>query len=167
MKYYTGIGSRETPPDIIGKMIGIGLKLNTLGYTLRSGGAEGADSAFELKAGTNKEIYLPWVGFNNNPSKLYYPTNEAFELAKTIHPVWDILTVGGKKLHARNMHQVLGMDLKTPSSFLVCWTKNGTVIGGTASAMKLAKKNNIPIYNLFFLEDYINLTNNILNNGIS
>lgn len=40
--YYAGVGSRETPPDILGLMRTIGCWWARKGLTLRSGGAEGA-----------------------------------------------------------------------------------------------------------------------------
>jgi len=43
-----------------------------------------------------------------------------------------------KKLHGRNVKQVLGDDLKTPSDFLLCWTKEGKDVGGTRTAIVLA-----------------------------
>ena len=46
-KPYTGIGSRETPTAILDLMIAIGGVLAQRGFTLRSGGADGADDAFE------------------------------------------------------------------------------------------------------------------------
>lgn len=45
--YYAGVGSRETPQDILNTMYKIGKYLASKGYTLRSGGAIGADTAFE------------------------------------------------------------------------------------------------------------------------
>ena len=47
MGYYAGVGSRETPLDVLKTMWKIGNYLATKGYTLRSGGAKGADTAFE------------------------------------------------------------------------------------------------------------------------
>ena len=58
----------------------------------------------------------------------------------------------------RNGYQVLGYDLKTPSKFLICWTKDGKETGGTAQAMRIAKDYKIPVYNLFF-EECRNLMN--------
>ncbi len=151
--FYTGIGSRETPTNVLAQMTYLAKLLAEYRYTLRSGGADGADTAFE-NGSTLKEIYLPWPKFNDNKSHLFSPTQEAFEIAKTIHPVWDKLSIGAQKLHARNIHQVLGKDLKTPSEFLVCWTKNGKESGGTATAIKLTKLHNIPVYNLFNPDAY-------------
>ena len=60
---YAGIGSRETPPDICKIMTEIAKRLAHLGLTLHSGGAEGADSAFERGAILRRKIFLPWDGF--------------------------------------------------------------------------------------------------------
>ena len=153
MNYYTGIGARKTPKEICEKMTEIATILESMNYILRSGGANGADKAFEDGVLNNhkrnmKEIYLPWKGFNDNPSIFISPTEEAFEIASTIHPAWDKLSFGAKKLHARNVHQVLGMDCKTPSQFLVCWTEDAKIKGGTATAINLAKGNDILVCNL-------------------
>ena len=48
MKYYAGVGSRETPPDVLKTMLKIGRYLAVKGYTLRSGGAKGADTALRM-----------------------------------------------------------------------------------------------------------------------
>ena len=44
---YAGVGSRETPLLVQQRMTKIAAQLSKLGYVLYSGGAEGADSAFE------------------------------------------------------------------------------------------------------------------------
>ena len=158
-KSYAGIGSRETPQDILDLMRTIGEYLAKKGYTLRSGGAGGADIAFEEgcdRAQGNKEIYLPWKGFNKSPSEFYLQSNakskEAEELAKKFHPAWNMLTPAARKLMARNGMQVLGPDLNTPVSFVVCWTKQiwapGKNVGGTGQALRIAYSRDIPILNL-------------------
>lgn len=147
MKFYTGIGSRQTPPYVLDMFIELAKNYAKDGYILRSGGADGADSAFEKGAGDQKEIYLPWRGFNNNRSKLTSPTPAAFEMAKKYHPAWSRLRYPVKLLHARNCHQVLGLDLKTPSEFVVCWTIDGKAVGGTATAIKLAYDYDIQVMN--------------------
>jgi len=154
MNYYAGIGSRETPIDIKEKIKIVVEYLNKKGYILRSGGANGADSFFEEYA-TKKEIFLPWRLFNNNESILFNPTPDSFEIAKKYHPNWGKLSYGGKNLMARNCHQVLGEDLKTPVQFVVCWTKDGKATGGTGQALRIAEDLNIPIYNLYF-DDVLN-----------
>ena len=152
MKYYTGVGSRETPPPIL-KFIGqVAYWLAGRGYTGRSGSAAGADSAFEqgfsnyeeINGMSNKatfEAYLPWRDFSGKlEGSIHIVTpelpnyNEAFNIASTIHPAWNRLSRGAKALHTRNVYQFLGLDLKTPSNVLFCYaqpTKNkqGIVTG--------------------------------------
>jgi hypothetical protein len=60
---------------------------------------------------------------------------------------WNNLSEGDKKLHARDCHQVLGQHLKDPVQFVLCWTENGLVKGGTATAIKLAELHGIPVFN--------------------
>lgn len=158
--YYAGIGSRQTPPNVLLKMQDLGVKLGRMGYVLRSGGADGADTAFEEgcdKYGCAKEIWLPWVGFNNRQSVVpFTPTPAHFEQASKVHPAWQYLKPPVQKLHARNSGQILGKDCNTPSEFVVCWTPDGcehadqrsSKTGGTGQAIALASKHNIPVINL-------------------
>lgn len=145
---YAGIGSRTTPETICNLMARIALYLDGQGYTLRSGHASGADQAFEAGAGSAKEIFIPWSGFNGSNSDLL-PVPAAFKMAEEFHPGWKFLNQGMKKLHARNCHQVLGYSLDDPVEFVLCWTHDGTAKGGTGQALRLAEAHKIPIYNLY------------------
>lgn len=146
---YAGIGSRETPSEVLQNMTEVAKRLDRLGYTLYSGGADGADEAFERGA-TKKLIFLPWSGFCNKhvDGKNYVvpPYNE--EIVKQFHPAADKLKQGALKLMSRNSYQVLGPDLNSPVDFVVCWTKDGKASGGTGQAMRIAESRNIPIFNL-------------------
>jgi hypothetical protein len=159
MKYYSGIGSRETPEDILNIMSKIAIFLSKQNFLLRSGGADGADSAFESgcdKVRGKKEIYLPWKNFNKNPSKDYYVSAAALSLAEKYHPTWASLSHGARLLHGRNCYQVLGLELNTPSSFIICWHKG---FGGTMQAVRLAKSYRVPVYNLFVKKERKKLHN--------
>lgn len=148
---FTGVGSRDTPKDILEEMFQIAVFLGKKNWILRSGGADGADSAFEkgmVSINGKTEIYLPWKNFNKHNSPLYQVTLPALDMASQIHPIWDNLSVGAQKLHARNCYQVLGFNLNKPSDLLICWTLEGKDVGGTATAIKLARKYNVPIINL-------------------
>ena len=150
MVYYAGIGSRETPTEILNIFENIGFYLAENNFILRSGHAQGADQVFEKgcdKTNGKKEIYLPWRNFEGSNSSLIVKDMEAFNIAKKFHPYWHNLKDGAKKLQARNSHQILGKDLNTPSSFVVCWTKNGKDIGGTAQTIRIARYYDIPIFN--------------------
>lgn len=153
-KIYTGIGSRETPKEVQKDMILLAQILSELKYTLRSGGASGADAAFETGHTYKKEIYLPYDGFNgrniDNQSFFTY-THKSTILAESYHPAWYKLSKTGKQMHSRNMHQVLGLDLMSPTNFIICWTRDGQASGGTGQALRVAEQYGIPIYNLKLL----------------
>lgn len=154
--YYAGIGSRETPEDVLKLFRSIAKHLAKKGLVLRSGGADGADLAFEIGCDAGKgmkEIFLPWQKFNGSNSVLVVePNGKAWDLSAQFHPYWHNLKRGAKLLHSRNAHQVLGCDLETPSKFIICWTKAGKNAGGTAQALRLAEYYNIPVCNVGHLE---------------
>ena len=147
-KTYAGIGSRETPADVCALMTSIATHLRKDGYILRSGHAPGADSAFEAGAGNEAEIWIPWRGFNGSKSPLL-PIPAAFAMAEEYHPKWTAVNLGGRSLHARNCHQVMGRDLVSPVEFVICWTYDGRASGGTGQALRIAEAHKIPVYNLF------------------
>ncbi len=158
-KAYTGVGSRSTPPTILKEMYHIAYQLAIAGWTLRSGGANGADTAFERGcdcARGSMEIYLPWKAFNNNTSPLYHPSEQAMSIAADIHRGWKYLQQPARLLMARNVHQVLGEDLNSQSKFLLCYTKDGCTsyeqysrnTGGTGLAIAAASLLNIPVFNM-------------------
>lgn len=145
---YAGIGSRQTPPHICTFFKNLASILEENDFVLRSGAADGADSAFEsgIKNPDNKEIFLPWESFNNHSSNMF-PNDECFRIAEHFHPKWSKLSSGAKKLHARNIKQILGDDLDDPVDFVLCWTIDGETIGGTATAIKLAESLDVPVLN--------------------
>ena len=154
-KTYAGIGSRKTPNHILDMMKTIAQVLEDKGFTLRSGGADGADSAF-ASGSNDKEVFIPWNGFNGVSSDKVGASPRAMEIAESIHPAWDRCSQGAKKLHGRNVHQVLGEELlpESYSKFIICWTPNGLDVGGTATAIKLAKSVGIPVFNLAIDADF-------------
>lgn len=153
MKYYAGIGSRETPAAALELMERAAAIFACEGWTLRSGGAQGADQAFERGCdlvGGLKQIFLPWRGFEDNLSPFYEPTREASVIAASFHPRWETLSQGARRLHARNAHQVLGANLREPVEFIICWTPKGSGSGGTGQALRIARSHNIPVIDLGF-----------------
>ncbi len=150
-KYYAGVGSRETPLDVPVLMTKIARWLDRRDYVLRSGGTDGADTAF-AEGATHKEIFLPWEGFNGlrgSPKIDSRAALEAMKIAEHFHPAWNRCSDAAKRLHTRNVYQILGDDLHTSSEFVVCWTKDGKASGGTGQALRIAAAEQIPIFNLF------------------
>lgn len=167
MIYYTGIGARVTPGQILNfwddnPMTALrrwGYWLGNLNMTLRSGAADGADHAFEYGCDEvvgKKEIYLPWKCFNSSSSDLYYIPPEAYDIAGDIYgATWKFQKAATRNFMARNMMQIMGLSLEEPSSFVLCWTPDGCTTkkdrtkktGGTGQAIAYANEMRIPIFN--------------------
>lgn len=161
-RFYTGVGSRQTPRSILNVMVMAARRLAAIGYTLRSGGAEGADRAFEHGAGNAAIIYRP-----------HHATPDCMKIAAQYHPVWGNLSDYVKRLHARNVLQVLGDDLGSPSAFLICWTRDGAIshsersrqTGGTGTAISVASAYGVKVFNLARL-DHLQRVNNFIQKGV-
>lgn len=155
-QYYAGIGSRETPENILQDMKSIATILERLGYILRSGGAKGADTWF-ARGCTNAQIWLPWKDFNSTERhqeheyKIIDPLDEfANEMVDLFHPIGKALRGKTRLLMMRNTYQVIGNG-EPNSKFVICWTPNGEDVGGTRQAIKIARHFQIPVYNFFDL----------------
>lgn len=157
MKYYAGIGSRSVTECVGKEMKAIAMSLNDMGYTLRSGNAEGSDQWFAKGVSDNKaQIWLPWKEFNVSfqilhPKHTYnvikVNDKEAFDSIDQFHPNPSRLGQQGIKLMGRNYRQIVGV--KEPNSqFVICWTPDGKMVGGTAEAWRIALHFKIPVYNL-------------------
>ncbi len=158
MNCYAGIGSRDTPNDILRLMKQLGTYLEKRGWILRSGHAEGADLAFEsgVRKEEHKEIYLPWQGFNGSDSIHFTIEPRAFKSVNQFHPNPKKLTPQARLLMARNYYQVMGYPSfsNDTSKMIICWTPYGKEVGGTAQALRIAKHYDVTIFNLALKEVY-------------
>ena len=163
---YAGIGSRETPPDMLAKIESLSARLAWLGWVLRTGASPGTDQAFYRGAragGGRAELYLPWPGFEAGSWSdarapdvhvLARPSPDAYELSARFHPEWSELDDRARDLLARDAHEVLGEDLRSPAEMVVCWTPDGSVDGegagpdGTRQALRIAHHHRITVLNL-------------------
>lgn len=174
MKWFAGIGSRKIDlnSDEAKLMYKAVYQLAKLGYGMTSGSALGADLLCEqayrmaIRFGhsnsENIKIFIPWIGFNKTKWSEHHiiPSREITEKALTIagslHPNWNNCRHKAKLLHARNVNQVMGEDLKTIVDFVLCWTQDGVEdgtkttwnTGGTGGAIRLATSLGIPVFNL-------------------
>lgn len=159
---YAGIGSRETTPRILAEMEQLAQRLANAGWTLRTGGADGADGAFEnghqTAAGThNLEVYLPWNGYNDRQALSEDGTivldaatrTMAETIAGRLHPAWHRCRRGARALHARNVAIIQGRKLDDDVDAVVCWTRDGDATGGTGMGIRIARERKIPVFNLF------------------
>ena len=157
---YAGVGSRETPPHVLDAMEHIARTLATDGWLLRSGGAHGADQAFESgceESGLKPrpaEVWVPWSGYNSYAGHvLRGPAARAADaIAARLHPAWHRCGRGARLLHARNAAIVLGGGVggagEDPVDAVVCWTRTGGPDGGTGMAIRIAEARGIPVVNL-------------------
>jgi len=179
---YAGVGSRSTPDEVMEKMADLARVLGDAGWTLRSGGADGADFAFEWGVGLSsgyREIYLPTSGWNGSRGPhCHTPPDLAFAAARKawrpyaertgVSP-WPDLKPFTKRLMARNVCQVCGHDLDCNANFVVCWTPDGVTAGpettpetgGTEMAIRIASMADVPVFNLA-LEDHRKRVDEIL-----
>lgn len=172
-KFYAGIGSRATPLGVKRVLEPYVKALRLMGYTLRTGGAYGADQYFEecsleplRQAPKDVEpvvVYLPWEGYTTPSGKgLSYhrvvgERGLLQEEASCHHPAWVKCSEATRKLHARNVAILLGEDLKQHAQFVICWTGDGVECGeettvntgGTGHGIRVASFYGIPVYNVF------------------
>lgn len=148
---YSGVGSRNTPDDVLEAMTELATDLEEYGFTLRTGGALGADTAFLNGIKTNPErveLYLPWKGYNGYSSPYTGVHPKVEQLASMYHPAWENCSQGARKLHGRNLHIVLGPNIAVPSPslFMICYTPNAKATGGTGVAIAMADAHLIPVF---------------------
>lgn len=167
MTFYSGIGSRQTPQHVMNSMIIIAEWLATEGYTLRSGNANGADVAFGLGCDSvcgKSEIFLPYKNFNGDCRNSIHITNkrilkQATQIMKSLKPESYTWNAKNTPYHQRNVFQVLGVNLNTPSKFVICYTDTGAESeydvlsmqdnSGTSTAIVLADRLAIPVINMY------------------
>ena len=138
---YAGIGARVTPEAIVAQMQSIAMRLAMSGWFLRSGGAKGADKAFEAGC----DVINPSAK-SIRCGTLWEP---AMNHAARYHPAWSKCSNdAARSLHARNSLVMMGDHLNDPVKFVVCWTVDGAVTGGTGQALRIAQEHQIPIFNL-------------------
>lgn len=153
---YTGVGSRETPPDVLRLMRRIGYIMAMKGVALRTGEADGADHAFYKGVVDANDVH--GVKFKNEvfvagaPKSYHYvndvvdifssnlmsvaPIKQFRETAVSIRGSWDDLSLIGAKCHIRSVAQVLGVDGNSPSRGLICWAKPVNPITVTETKMR-------------------------------
>lgn len=148
-KIYSGVGSREISDEAKKICFEVGKQMALAGWTLRSGAAEGADTAFEqgaLSVGGKCEIYLPWKGYSNHPYGTYDIPKEAFAIAGGHHNYYDRVSQGVQKLLARNVQILLGKNLDKPSELVLAWWNEES--RGTRHTLSVAATYEIKSYNL-------------------
>ena len=171
---YAGVGSRRTPPDVLDSMSDIAQTLGDAGTALSTGGADGADKAFEtgaLRTDAPITVHTPWPGYNGyRPGRdpethidIVHPTStERLEgrtyadLAREHHPYWQRCSRGARALFVRNVSILAGAfdddGRPLPVRAVIAYTPNGLPVGreagGTGHTLRTAASLDIPCVNL-------------------
>lgn len=158
-----GIGSRKTSKQGLHELGEVGKFIADRKGWVRSGHAEGADMAFEKSARDQTIVYLPWARFggpfftNNVVDFEAQPQDikdHALAESARYHPNWTGLKRSVQKLMARNYFQVMGTNSK-PVDAVVCWAdvdRDYNELGGTGQACRIARDNDIPVFNLRYMK---------------
>lgn len=167
-KYLTFVGSRSTPLEVLKEAQALLLHSINDEFVPRSGNASGFDQVVSLYATPgHREIYLPYKEFNLKslggpyndafvPNETWPNYQKAFGLVMEHHPLKDKVPSDALPYLVRDVYQVLGLDLDTPSEKVICWTPDGAQTakectkktGGTAMAIRVADVYGIPVENL-------------------
>lgn len=138
---YAGVGARDTPQEVLTLMHDVGHNLAREGFLLRSGGARGADSAFE--AGCREGAGVSEI-FRKDAD-----ISPLFDrLTDNLHPKPSALSPVARLLMNRNGAQVFGAEFSRPCDVLLCWTPGGAGGGGTGQAIRIARAIDIPALDL-------------------
>lgn len=150
---YAGLGSRNTPDNILQAMEAFAGNMAERGHALRTGAApKGPDSYLERgcesKGGT-KEIFLPWPGYNMRWNSalgtLPYSTEEGMDIARANHFQWHEVNMEHALIYAGISHILLGWYCNRPADFLICWGAQSPI---TAQAIRVADAYKIPYFDL-------------------
>ena len=171
---YAGVGSRRTPPEVLAAMADIAQTLGDAGTALSTGGADGADKAFEtgaLRTDAPITVHTPWPGYNGyRPGRdpetdidIVHPESAETidghsyaDLAREHHPYWNRCGRGARALFVRNVSILAGAlddDGGTlPVRAVIAYTPNGLPVGreagGTGHTLRTAASLDIPCVNL-------------------
>ena len=164
---YAGIGSRQTPQEVLDKMTEVAKYLDGLGYTLQTGftfknketnlDEEGADKAFS-DGSKNKTLFGPYgirktvKGIVSADKYNEAVTEKSSAIVKEVHPAPDRLTPGAIKLMARNTNQIFGKNLDNTVDFVIFYAPETSnplrPKGGTGQAVEMARRKGIPTINM-------------------
>ena len=171
---YAGVGSRATPREVLAGMSDVAQVLGDAGLALSTGGADGADKAFEagaLRTDAPVTVHTPWPGYNGyRPGRdpesdidvIHPKAGDAvrgmsfLHLARKHHPAWDRCRRGARALFLRNVSILAGAldddGAVLPVRAVIAWNPNGSAhgraAGGTGHTLRVAAELNIPVVNL-------------------
>lgn len=161
-------GEYRYPEDIL-LLHKICYRLARLGIIMRSGlCAKGLDAIAQIEysraldQGLARPEQFEVFVYQKKRSALPHPelavlrnpelVEELERRAASVHGGWHNCDEAARGQHSRNVHQVFGYQLDTPVQAVITWCRlnhAGQPLGGTATAIKLARQADIPVLNLY------------------
>lgn len=184
MKTYAGVGSRETPVEVGHKMVVYAQRLAKLNYVMVSGGARkkrdapdnvvSADHVFEHAVAQVKGKMIIYRAYVNKfipcgdaivriPDEAQMAKAEKFIRKHRIISWFDKMSSWAKLLHQRNYYQIV-QENGHKVDFVISYSvigEDGEPSGGTRTAIKIAEKMGIKVYNLYRPMDEVMLEQHI------
>ena len=171
---YAGIGSRRTPDAVLAAMADLAETLGHSGCVLSTGGADGADRAFEtgaLRTDAPVTVHAPWSGYNGyRPGRepesdidvrVPAPTDAVhglpyLDLARRHHPAWERCGRGPRALFVRNVAILAGalaadgepLPVRAVVAFTPTGLAAGRAAGGTGHTLRVAGELDVPAVNV-------------------
>ena len=181
-KSYVVLADKNTPENILLQLKDLCKSLDLLNFVMRSPGNR-IPSIYIDDVCSKKEIYLPWKEFKDPEDKedrylQYYPVkkskferpvendkciiyyrypDKAEQTALFFNNRMPLDKAALKAILIRNTCLVLGKDLKSLTSLVLCWTPDGAEehskvtfkTGYTGNVISIASKLKIPVFNLY------------------
>lgn len=170
MKNVACVGSRGITASEAKFLTTIGYHLVQAGWTVHSGGAQGADQAFAVGAAQALQqggsgglvIHLPWASYERAAADAAIRLGGGRALLDTVsftaaertlaiqlHPAANRLSSGGVTLMTRNVRIVFPQGpSQSPVDLVVALPGNKPGGGGTGHALRLAAHFHIPLHDL-------------------
>lgn len=153
---YAVASNENVPANVIEEFKSIIPELEKAGFILRVSAMKNSIDDHVRNLTENKEVILPWRGFNEVEDGNTYTSPETKAIAKLFQPGYDSLSKGVQLIVAKNVRLALGNDSRSPVNFVLCWSEDGAETNATKTSatgvvghlIAVASAAHIPVYNL-------------------
>lgn len=153
---YAIASNKGIPSNVIEEFKSIVPELDKSGFIMRVSALDETIDNHVRDMTENKELYLPWRGFNNIEQGNTYTSPETKAIAKLFQPGYDGLSNAIQMIVAKNVRLALGNDNKSPANFILVWSEDGaetlatktSATGNVGHLIAVASAAHIPVYNL-------------------
>ena len=155
------IGSRKAPAEALSEISKIASAFSELNdknlpfeIVLVSGGADGVDITAEKAFGKGrKHIIFAYPSDKEDEEHIIYKSDQyASRLVDLLHLFPENIKKTDRPFLERDVLLIIGEKhsdgTRTPSDFVIAWTPDGRVQGGTAMGIRTARHIGIPVFNI-------------------